>query len=192
MTYIFPHHGAAIKLAHVKQCYRLLQIPSMDTYVNVEICEVIDDKYGLSQIFVYTGGKTLTIDLEPGIAVLSRTDLPWVEEDVRTEQNNTGLLQGTYQVRTVQIGLLTLEVRIFLNAQISNQIIVCLQEDMCCPTDTSGLLYHNYRPTLFRISYLEDSEEIDKRIMKKLRSRDLYNGLPRRSVKEKLCASIFS
>jgi hypothetical protein len=83
--------------------------------------KLIDDGYFLSQIFASIGGQTVTIDLEPGSAVLSRTDLPWVEAGVRTGQNTAGILQGTYQARNVQVGPVTLEVRIFTNARGGHQ-----------------------------------------------------------------------
>jgi hypothetical protein len=93
----------------------------------------------VAQIFVSTGGRDITINLESGTTVLSRTDLPWTEAGVRTGQNTIGLLQGTYQARNVQVGPVTLEVRIYTNAQICNEVAVSLTGT--CPADTSGLLY---------------------------------------------------
>ena len=178
--YVFPLHGPVVKLPNCDNFYRLLQIPSTQTVINAAVsrattdqraairdqtsrvtdyAEVIDDGYFLSQIFVSTGGgghEDIIINLDPGSAVLSRTDLPWTEVGVRTGQNTTGLLQGTYQARNVQVGPVTLEVRIFANAQIRNEVSVRLPG--ACPTDTSGLLYRNYRPTLFQLGSLTSTK----------------------------------
>ena len=175
--YIEPKYGPRVKLPNCDNYYRLLQIPSMQTVVNTAVsratpdqraairdqttgltdyAEAIDDGYFLSQIFVSIRGQTVTIDLEPGSAVLSRTDLPWAEAGVRTGQNTTGILQGTYQARNVRVGPVTLEVRIFTNAQIRNEVVISLQG--ACPADTSGLLYRNYRPNLFQLGSLTSME----------------------------------
>ena len=171
--YIFPLHGPVVKLPNCDNFYRLLQIPSTQTVINaavaratleqrvairdqttglIDYADAIDDGYFLSEIFVSTVGRDITINLEPGSTVLSRTDLPWTEAGVRTGQNTTGLLQGTYQARNVQVGPVTLEVRIFGNAQIRNEVVVSLTGTH--PADTSGLLYRNYRPNLFQLGSL--------------------------------------
>jgi hypothetical protein len=171
--YVFPLHGPVVKLPNCTNYYRLLQIPSTQTVINaavsratpeqqaaireqttglIDYADTIDDGYFLSQIFIGIEGQTFTINLEPGADVLGRTDLPWAEAGVRTGQNTTGLLQGTYQARNVQVGPLTLEVRIFVNAQIRNEVAVSLTGTI--PVDTSGLLYRNYRPNLFQLGSL--------------------------------------
>jgi hypothetical protein len=96
--YITPRYGPEVKLPNCDNYYRLLQIPSTQTIINAavsratpeqqsairdqttKIIDYADDGYFLSQIFVSTGGHdNITINLEPGMDVLSRTDLPWAE-----------------------------------------------------------------------------------------------------------------
>ena len=188
--YIFPLYGRVVKLPNCDNFYRLLQIPSIEMVINatvsratpeqrdairdqttglIDYADAIDDGYFLSQIFVKSQeAGDLTINLEPGSNVLSRTDLPWTEAGIHTGQNTTGLLQGTYQARTVQVGPVTLEVRIFTNAQIRNEVVVSLTGGTC-PADTSGLLYRNYRPNLFQLGFLT-STKIQTRYLKSRRA----------------------
>jgi hypothetical protein len=174
-----------VKLPNCDNFYRLLQIPSIEMVINATVsratlaqraairkqttvltdyADTIDDGYFLSQIFVRSReGGDLTINLEPGTSVLSRTDFPWTDVGVRTGQNTTGILQGTYQARTLQVGPANLEVRIFANAQIRNEVAVSLT-GCTCPADTSGLLYRNYRPAMFQLGSLTSTKMLTRHL----------------------------
>lgn len=174
--YIFPKHGPCIKLPNCHNTYRLLQIPSLDMIVNAEVSETTrtqthaiqrqfsewSDTYGgvvvtgffVTKVFVRMGPTSATFDLTHGPSVLRRDDLPWKDHTVHFGQRHSGLLKGPYVGRYIQVGPLTLEVCIHQNKQVRNELSFRLSVD--CPSDTSGLLYRNYRPNLFQVQKLTD------------------------------------
>lgn len=95
--------------------------------------------------------------------LLARPDLPWCESSVRDGYNATGLLQGPYRARCMQIGPLRMEVRIHHNTQVQNELAFQLCNG-ALPSDTTGLLYRNFRPKLFRLNGLTNAKTLKRHL----------------------------
>lgn len=177
--YLFPMNSQrAIKLPNCDSIYRLLQIPSMDTIVNVSVTRaspsqrkeiqeqaakhthgddlhVVDDGCFMDKLYVQYRGIKRTIDLKTDDSCLMDETIEWTGP-IQRGVSQVGMLQGDYTYRQARIGCVTFEVRIYKNRQIRNEVSFGIQSNV--PLDASGLLCRNYRPVLFQLNRLHDGK----------------------------------
>jgi hypothetical protein len=162
--YIFPVEGSPLKLPNVSTMYRLFQHRPTGTYIDIVVDTrstnlpprtvdgglAVDKGYFITQLRV-RGTTPLDIDTTT-VQTLYRTDLAWTTGVCRGticqgDPSMGGIFHGSYQSRTLAVdGLAEIELRLFDNPQILNGLLWKVPPRSCA---TGGLVYANYRPTLF-------------------------------------------
>lgn len=161
--YIFPVEGPPLKLPNPTM-YRMFQHRPTGTYIDAVVDTLstglpprtvdggvaVDKGYFITRLRV-RGTTPLDIDTTT-VRTLHRTDLPWTTGVCRGticqgDPSMGGIFHGSYRSRTLAVdGLAEVELRLFDNPQILNGLLWKVPPHSC---ETGGLVYANYRPTLF-------------------------------------------
>ena len=114
----------------------------------------VTDGYYLSALFVHTPTQTVQWSLADGLAALRCPSVPWTGP-IQPPRLASGLLAGWYRARTCTFAnLLQLEIRVFANPQIQNQVLF-----QYLPGTYTGMMADRFRPKLFNVK-LQETEPI--------------------------------
>ena len=164
--FLFPVDGPPVKLPNTPGRYRMFQHRAQGTYMDIMVdrihvrlpvtgswCRPVQDGFYVTGCTIHHGGVVDTVDLRTPHC-FQREELPWSTTLRKGRSDETsaelgGIILGTYTSRTLRVGNVGhVEIRVYDNPQILNGLIWSVPPRVHDKVD--GLLYRNYRPTLFR------------------------------------------